>query len=302
IDVANMTGRLGAEDLNAEVRQTIRRTMAEVNPDTILLGESTNDAASDFQGDAWHGAMTYAPFTRPLWSWLMHPGSRAAGGIGFAGAEVPAHTGVQFFAAHSRFVAGFPWRTRLGTLNALDTHDTPRFLTSAMPGTVPVAFGLAATLPGIPVVFAGDEFGLVGEDGEASRTPIPWQLLDDDGGDLARDTTALYSALIALRRTQPALNGGGIRWLHVGDDVLVFVRESAENSVLVAAGRGDFSVVIPAAALATAFAGANAPLPLIGAEVDGFDGVSLAASDDGITLSASGPQFAAWALSGVESP
>jgi glycosidase len=37
-----------------------------------------------------------------------------------------------------------------------------------------VAFGLAVTLPGIPVVFAGDEFGLVGVDGEASRTPIPW--------------------------------------------------------------------------------------------------------------------------------
>jgi alpha-glucosidase len=302
IDVANMTGRLGAEDLNAEVRQTIRRTMAEVNPDTILLGESTNDAASDFQGDAWHGAMTYSPFTRPLWSWLMRPGSQAAGGIGFAANQVPAHTGEQFFEAHNRFVAGFPWRTRLGTLNALNTHDTPRFLTSALPGTVPVAFGLAVTLPGIPVVFAGDEFGLVGVDGEASRTPIPWQLLDDGEADRAREATSLYAALIALRRSQPALNGGGMRWLHVGDDVLVFVRESAENSVLVAAGRGDFSVTIPAAALATAFTSADAPLPLFGAEVDGFGGVKLAASDDGITLSARGPQFAAWALSGVESP
>ena len=79
-----MTGRLGDEDLNEEVRRTIRRTMLEVNPDTILLGESTNDAASDFQGDAWHGAMTYTPFTRPLWSWLLEPGSPAGGGIGFA--------------------------------------------------------------------------------------------------------------------------------------------------------------------------------------------------------------------------
>ena len=93
-----------------------------------------------------------------------------------------------------------------------------------------------------------------------------------------------------------------MRWLHVGDDALVFVRESAENSVLVAAGRGDFSVTIPAAALATAFTGSDAPLPLFGAEVDGFGGARLAASDDGITLSATGPNFAAWALSGVESP
>ena len=74
IDVANMTGRYLDEDHNAEVRRIIRRTMNEVNPDTILLGESTNDAAGDFQGDAWHGAMTYANFTRPLWSWLLDPG------------------------------------------------------------------------------------------------------------------------------------------------------------------------------------------------------------------------------------
>ena len=174
IDVANMTGRLGGEDLNAEVRQAIRRTMVDVNPDTLLLGESTNDAASDFQGDAWHGAMTYTPFTRPLWSWLLEPGSAGGGGIGFALQQVPSYTGRDFHTAHVRFAAGFPWRTRITTMNALDTHDTPRFRTSARPGTVPVALGLSVTMPGIPVVWAGDEFGLTGVDGEASRTPIPW--------------------------------------------------------------------------------------------------------------------------------
>lgn len=325
IDVANMTGRLGAEDLNAEVRQTIRRTMVEVNPDTILLGESTNDASSDFQGDAWHGAMTYSPFTRPLWSWLMQPGSPAAGGIGFAGNQVPVYTGGQFFEAHSRFAAGFPWRTRLATLNALNTHDTPRFLTNALPGVVPVAFGLSVTLPGIPVVFAGDEFGLTGVDGEASRTPIPWHLLDEGVADaelaeprrlssehrasqsqgparLAAETTALYSELIALRRSQPALNGGGMRWLHVGDDVLAFVRESATNSVLVIAGRGEFSLTLPVVTLGGIWGGADAALPLFGAEVAGSHGVQLAASGAEISFRASGPSFAAWALSGVEMP
>ena len=88
--------------------------------------------------------------------------------------SIPQHTGAELVAAHTRFTACFPWRTRQGTMNALDTHDTPRFATTARPGAVPVALGLSATLPGIPVVFAGDEFGLTGIDGEASRTPIPW--------------------------------------------------------------------------------------------------------------------------------
>ena len=71
-----MTGRLGDVDLNAEVRQLLRRTMIDINPETILLGESTNDATSDLQGDGWHGAMTYPSFTRPLWGWLSEPTGR----------------------------------------------------------------------------------------------------------------------------------------------------------------------------------------------------------------------------------
>ena len=51
------------------------------------------------------------------------------------------------------------------------------------------------------------------------------------------DTIALYRRLIALKRAHPALNGGGIRWLHVSDDAVAFVRESAEECVLVVAAR-----------------------------------------------------------------
>jgi hypothetical protein len=47
--------------------------MIGIQPDTLLLAESTNDAASDLQGDAWHGGMTYPAFTRGVWSWLADP-------------------------------------------------------------------------------------------------------------------------------------------------------------------------------------------------------------------------------------
>lgn len=292
IDVANMTGRLLGEDLNAEVRQTIRRTMLEINPDTILLGESTNDASSDFQGDAWHGAMTYAPFTRPLWSWLSEPGSAADGGIGFPDGSVPEYTGNQFFEAHRRFTAGLPWRIRLATMNALDTHDTPRFRTNALEGAVPVAFGMSVTLPGIPVIFAGDEFGLVGVDGEHSRTPMPWDSALEPA--VAR-TIDLYAELIHLRTVHPAaraaLNGGGMRWLHVGDDMLVYMREAAEGSVLLVAARAASEVMLPPHAIASADAASLL-----------FGNGQLTASVDGTMLVAGGTSFTAWALPGVVVP
>ncbi len=280
IDVSNMTGRYLDQDLNQQVRRIIRDTMVDANPDTILLGESTNDAAPDFDGDSWHGAMTYANFTRPIWGWLSQPGSQANGGIGMALSHIPVYSGEEVYQAHLRFTAAFPWRVRLHNMNALDTHDTPRFLTSALPGTVPVAFGLAVTLPGIPVVFAGDEFGLTGTDGEHSRTPIPW-----DSYDAASETIDLYASLIHLRTEHDVLSNGGIRWLHVGAEVLVFVRESASETVLVVAARSSFTVDLPTDAVA------GSPSLLYGS-----------VAFDGRTLSGEGPQFAAFALPGITLP
>ncbi|MGY4859182.1 glycoside hydrolase family 13 protein [Cryobacterium sp. AP23] len=290
IDVANMTGRLGNEDLNAEVRQAIRRTMIDVNPDTILLGEFTNDASADFQGDAWHGAMTYANFTRPLWAWLCRPDA-VPSFFGLPLDTIPHYTGEQFHRAHTRFAAGFPWRTRLATMNALDTHDTARFRTHADAAVVPVAVGLSMTLPGIPVVFAGDEFGLVGVDGEHSRTPMPWGSVTEPE---VAATVDLYAGLIGLRRAHEALSTGGLRWLHVGDDALVFVRESEQESVLLLATRAGADVMLPAGVLPAV--GVSATLPaLVGPALATVVG-------DGIRLVATGPSFTAWALPGVTIP
>ena len=94
IDVANMTGRHLGEDLNATVRRTIRERMLSINPDTLLVGESTNDATHDFQGDAWHGAMTYANFTRPIWAWLSREGP-AEWFFGLPYGGIPRYTGAR---------------------------------------------------------------------------------------------------------------------------------------------------------------------------------------------------------------
>ena len=46
-----------------------------------------------------------------------------------------------------------------------------------------------------------------------------------------------YRALIAVRRASHGLRHGGLRWLHAGEDVLVFLRESREERVLVHVSR-----------------------------------------------------------------
>ena len=80
VDVANMTGRMGADDLAHAVAEALRRTIDEVTEDGWLLAEHGHDATSDLTGPGWHGTMDYAGFTRPLWCWL-NGGSPAGPGL-----------------------------------------------------------------------------------------------------------------------------------------------------------------------------------------------------------------------------
>ena len=73
------------------------------------------------------------------------------------------------------FRAGVPWETVLNSWNLLDSHDTARFRTIAgTPRAALVGVGLQMTLPGVPMVFAGDELGLEGQWGEDARRTMPW--------------------------------------------------------------------------------------------------------------------------------
>jgi alpha-glucosidase len=50
-------------------------------------------------------------------------------------------------------------------------------------------------------------------------------------------TLSTYAALAAARREHPALVHGGLRWAHVDEDCLAFLREHPAGTVLVVARR-----------------------------------------------------------------
>ncbi len=52
IDVANMTGRLGATDHLLEVASGVRSAAAAVRPDALVVGEHAHDARADLRAGA----------------------------------------------------------------------------------------------------------------------------------------------------------------------------------------------------------------------------------------------------------
>lgn len=145
----------------------------------------------------------------------------------------------------------------------LGNHDTTRFFSEAHgdaggdpwaapaeQAADPVAFArmrsgltLLLTLPGLPVLYYGDEIGLAGANDPDNRRVLPaWDDLEPE--QLA--TRALVQRLGTLRRCLPALRGGSRRALVVEDRLYVYMRGEGEALVLLSSAAAARTVEVPA--------------------------------------------------------
>jgi alpha-glucosidase len=158
---------------------------------------------------------------------------------------------------------------------AISNHDQPRHATRWGPHRARAAAFLLLTLRGVPVLYAGEEIGMVDADPailpdppfdragrDACRTPMQWDASPTGGGftsgtpwlsmvdaktrNVAEQATdphsllSLYRRLIAARRASPALSAGHQRSLFgVAPDVLAWLREAAGERVLMLLNVGD---------------------------------------------------------------
>jgi alpha-glucosidase len=248
-----MVARHGAYDANREVARETRAAVTAERDDAILIAEHAHDFRSDLQGGGWHGAMNYSGFLRPVWAWLRRsdlPDDLRrrfwALPVGLA-----AQTGRETVATMSAFRSGLPWQSVLHSWTLLSSHDVARFRTvSGSRERQLVGIGLQMTTPGVPMLFAGDEIGLEGEWGEDARRTMPWDRIETWDGPLLEQTRAL----VDLRRSSDALARGGIRFVHVSDDAVAYLRESRTERVLCLAARaGHEPVAVPFAELETLY-------------------------------------------------
>ncbi len=279
IDVANMSGRYGEIDVNHEVQRELRRAVGE----KLLVAEHAHDAHADLQGDGWHGTMNYPGFTRPVWAWLRGdepPGDLSRQFLGLP-VQTPRFSGEAAVATMNAFRAGIPWASTLHSWVLLDSHDTARFRTVAGSRERQlVGVGVQMTTPGVPMVFAGDELGLEGEWGEDARRTMPWE--HPESWD--RKLLESYRKLVALRRSHEALARGGIRYAHVAEDAIVYLRETSGERLLCLAARADHPAI-------------RLPLDLLGAdELEPLYGLRATVQAGEAILPADGPAFSVWKL------
>ena len=230
VDVANMVGRYRDVDLNRNVSKWAREQVG----DALLVAEHGHDFRPDLGVRGWHGVMNYSGFLRPLWTFLLRDDPDPEQQRQFWGIQVgvPQLDGNAASQALRRFRAGVPWEAVLNSWNLLDSHDTARFRTIAgTPERHLAGVGLQMTLPGVPMVFAGDELGLEGAWGEDARRTMPW------GKPWDEPFLDSFRRLVLLRRALPPLARGGLRWVSVEADLLAFLRETRDERLLCVASR-----------------------------------------------------------------
>ena len=233
IDVANMLGRLGPNQLGPEVTRGMRAAIRDERPDVYVVGEHWFDAIDTLAGDAWDGVMNYQGFTTPLIEWLtgIELRSHATGPIHRTGRSATA-TMLQTMTA---FRSALAWTIARNQLNLLGSHDTARIASrlGGDPGLVEAAFGFLIGYVGVPSIFYGDEIGLAGGNDLEARRPMPWDRAEWD-----LDRLAFLTRLVRFRRSSAVFREGGFQVLEVGADHVAWLRDTDEAAAVVVVVRG----------------------------------------------------------------
>jgi glycosidase len=115
-------------------------------------------------------------------------------------------------------------------LNLLDSHDTPRILTT-LKGDIErlrIALTIQMTLPGAPMIYYGDEVGLLGETDPDCRRCMPWDKVDWN-----KQVLKIIHDLVALRCDHPALRYGDPQKLAAFNGLFAYKQEFENDELIV---------------------------------------------------------------------
>lgn len=212
--------------------QEFRDRVKTINPEAYIVGEIWGDARPWLDGTQFDGVMNYR-FTEAA--------------IAFAGGEkydpeycqhelrpYPPISGAEYAIRIDALLKLYDWEIQQTQLNLLDSHDTPRMLTTI--GEDKARFKLASlllmTFPGAPSIFYGDEVALPGGKDPDSRRAFP----EPEQWDV--EILKYHKDLIALRHRFQALCTGIYKTLFADQNIYIFARILDNEEIIIAVNTG----------------------------------------------------------------
>lgn len=187
-----------ADEISHAFWKRFRREVKAVKKDALIVGEVWHFAGDFLEGDEWDSVMNY-PFYYAVQDLIA--------------AE---NLSVSAFAGRLNFVKGNLSRPLEGYLwNFIDSHDTARFSYNVGNSVKKqkLAAALQLLLPGMPMIYYGDEAAMCGGEDPDCRRGMLW-----DSSRQNQDMLLYYKTLIRIRHACPVLTEGDIVKQYVQDE------------------------------------------------------------------------------------
>ena len=207
------------DELPDEFIEAIRTRMQEIDENTVLLGDIWDDASNKvsyskrrkyLQGKEVHAVTNY-----PLREYL----------INFTKGYI---TSDIFKQKIMSLYENYPRESFYGNINVIGTNDTERILT-VLDGNIELLRLIVViqfTLPGVPLIYYGDETALKGGKEPDNRKSYPWGKEDKDLSDF-------YNKIVNIRNSEDGLKKGDLIIHETDPEVFVFERNYENEKVIV---------------------------------------------------------------------
>src|SRR5215472_12317348 len=237
---ADADGNNGSDPANHQIWQEFRQAVKGVDPKALVFGEYWGNANPWTNGSPgqWDGATNFDGFTQPVSEWIT--------GENYSGDAASISTS-QFDSWLRGTRANYPTSVQQVMVNFLSNHDITRFGERAS-GDIhktELAAIFQMTYVGLPSIYYGDEYGMMGGADPDDRRTFDWSQVSSGNAAIA-----FYHKLIAMRDAYPALRTGSFITLLTDDanKVYSFGRMDQKNRIAVILNQDSVShtVTIPA--------------------------------------------------------
>lgn len=214
-----------ADELPDEFIEMIKSKMISVNDESILIGEVWEDASNKvsyskkrkyFLGEELDSVTNY-PFKEVI--------------VGFLNGDI---TSTDFRRRVMSLKENYPKENFYALMNLLGNHDTERILSvlGEDKNKLKLAICIQMTLPGVPLIYYGDEVGLVGGKDPENRKAYPW-------GKECNEIVDIYKKFGSFRAEEELLkNGDFYIYKDLNNDIIAFKRMKEDRELIVIINRG----------------------------------------------------------------
>lgn len=208
-----------ADELPDKFIKLLKAKMREVKGDSILIGEVWEDASNKIS----YSKKREYLFGEELDSVTNYPIRQLI--IEYIKKGICVEW---FIKRYLSLLENYPKDSFYSTMNLVGNHDTERILTvfENKIELLKLSVAIQMTLPGVPLIYYGDEVGLNGGKDPENRKAYPW-------GRENKELLDFYENLINIRRTQKCLIYGEIKFGNTHNNILCYERSYGKDRIIV---------------------------------------------------------------------